>query len=163
MEKIIKDESGSILLEAFLAIVIIGIAFGVLLDIATLSTKTSTSIQKSSQGNFLLKEEMETVRSFRDGTTWGTNGLGTVNTGSANPYYFTLDTSVTPNKWTLNSGTETTGIYTRKIIFDRVSRDSNSNIITSGGTDDPNTRKVTIMVIWPEKTLTLITYLTNWK
>ena len=160
-------QKGSILLEALIAIMVLSFAFTVILDVGTLSVKTSTSIQKNSQANFLLKEEMEAARTYRDGTTWtsATNpiGLGTVNTGSDNPYYFVLDTGVNPNKWVLTSGTETIGIFTRRIVFDQVYRDSNSNIVSSGGTLDNNTKKVTATVSWPEKTLNLMTYLTNWK
>ncbi len=159
-------QRGSLLLEAFIAIMIIGVAFAVILDVGTLAIKNSTSIRNSSQANFLLRESMETVRSFRDGTTWSTNGLGTVNTGSASPYYFALDTSITPNRWVLTSGTETTGIFTRKIVFDKASRDPSTQNIEStynASHDDPNTKKATATVTWPGKTLQLISYFTNWK
>ena len=166
LKSIFKNESGSILLEAFIAIMVIGISFAFLLDLGALSVKVSTSIQKSTQANFLLREGMEITRSFRDGTTWATNGLGSVSIGSANPYYFVLDTSVNPNKWSLTSGTETVGIFTRKVIFEKVSRDpATSNIqgTYNPSYDDQNTRKVTVTVSWPEKTMDLITYFTNWK
>ncbi len=166
IKTIIKNESGSLLLEAFIAIMVISVTYAVILDIGTLSIKTSTSIKNSSQANFLLRESMEIVRSFRDGTTWLTNGLGTVSTGNANPYYFVLDTSTNPNKWVLTSGTETTSIFTRKIIFDKVSRDLTTQNIEStynAAHDDPNTKRATVTVSWPEKTLQLITYFTNWK
>src|SRR3989344_2187390 len=166
LKSIFKNESGSILLEAFIAIMVIGISFAFLLDLGALSVKVSTSIQKSTQANFLLREGMEITRSFRDGTTWATNGLGSVSIGSANPYYFLLDTSVNPNKWSLTSGTETVGIFTRKVIFEKVSRDpatSNLQGTYNPSYDDQNTRKVTVTVSWPEKTMDLITYFTNWK
>lgn len=166
LKSIFKNESGSILLEAFIAIMVIGISFAFLLDLGALSVKVSTSIQKSTQANFLLREGMEITRSFRDGTTWATNGLGSVSIGSANPYYFVLDTSVNPNKWSLTSGTETVGIFTRKVIFEKVSRDPATSHIQSTynpSYDDQNTRKVTVTVSWPEKTMDLITYFTNWK
>ena len=51
-----EKQRGSILLEAFVAVMIIGITFAVMLDIGTLSIKNSTSIRNSSQANFLLKE-----------------------------------------------------------------------------------------------------------
>ena len=156
-------QKGSILLEAFVAVMIIGITFAVILDIATLSLKTSTSIKNASQANFLLKESMETIRSFRDGTTWATNGLGTVNTGDSNPYYFSLDIVPSPDRWVLTPGTETAGIFTRKIYFDQVYRDSSSNIVTTGGTLDDDTKKATVVVTWPERSMQLITYFTNWK
>lgn len=159
-------QKGSILIEAFIAVMVIGVAFAAMLDVGTLSIKTSTSISRGSQANFLMKESLETVRSFRDGTTWAGSGLGTVNTGGANPYYFTLNTGVTPNTWTLTSGIETTGIFARKIVFDKVSRDpATQNIETTynAAHDDANTRKVTATVSFSGKTLNLVTYFTNWK
>lgn len=153
------------LVEAFIAVMVISIAFALLLDVGALSVKISTLIQQNSQANFLLKEEMEIARTFRNGTTWANGGLGTVGTGNANPYHFTLDTSVSPNAWILTSGTETVGIFTRQIVFDKVSRDDSSNIesVYNASHDDPNTRKITVTVSWPQKTMTLVTYLTNWK
>ena len=158
----LKNSSGSILLEAFMAIMVISIAFGVLLDIGTLSVKTSTSIQKNSQANFLLKEEMEIIRTYRDGTTWSTNGLGTVGTGGNNFYYFALNN----NMWNLTSGTETTGIFKRYVVFDKVSRDpttQNIEAVYNSSHDDPDTRKATVTVSWPETTLHLVSYFSNWK
>ena len=157
------QQRGYIILEAFLAVMVIGIALAVFLDIGALSIKTATSIKKSSQANFLLKEAMETTRNFRDGTTWSTNGLGTTTPGNNNPYHFVLDTSTTPNTWNLTPGTETIDIFTRKIIFDQVYRDANNNIVSSGGTLDADTKKVTATISWPDRTMNLITYLTNWK
>ena len=159
-------QKGSIILEAFIAIMVISVAFATLLDIGTLSVQTSTSITKSSQANFLAKEAIEATRSFRDGTTWATDGLGVVSTGEPAYYYVVLDTGVTPNKWALTSGTETVGIFTRKIIFDQVSRDPSTQNIENpynASHDDPNTRKATASVSWESRTLNLTTYLTNWK
>jgi|SRR3989344_2723463 len=157
---------GSILLEAFIAIMVISLAFGIILDIGTLSVKTSTAIEQSSQANFLLKEAIEATRSFRDGTTWASNGLGNLNTGSNNPYYFSLDTSTNPATWILNQGTETTGIFTRKIIFDNVSRDlatQNIENTYNASHHDPNTKKVTATVSFSGKNSSIITYFTNWR
>lgn len=166
MQPIIKytnnKQCGYLLLEALLAVVIIGLAFTTLLAIGTLSIKTSTSIEQNDQANFLLKEAMESVRSFRDGTTWATNGLGTLSTGSANPYYLVIQS----NTWTPTTGTETIGSFTRKIVFDKVSRDtstSNMESVYNATHDDPNTRKVTVTIVSPSQTLNLITYFTNWK
>lgn len=161
-----KNNSGSILLEALISIIIIGLVFSVLLDIGVLSLKTSASIEKITEADFLLKESMESARSFRDGTDWSLNGLGLVNTGTSNPYYFNLDTTVNPNKWNLISGTETIGIFTRKIIFDKVSRDpatKNIESVYNASHYDPDTKKVTAIVSWEGKTSQVITYFTNWK
>ena len=153
-------------MEAFIAVMVIGIVFALLLDVAALSLKTSTFVRQSSQANFMAKESMETVRSFRDGTTWASNGLGTLNTGAANPYYFILNTGTNPATWTLSSGTETVGIFTRNIVFDKVSRDPTTQHIESiynASHDDPNTRRATVTVSFLSKTLTLVSYFTNWK
>ncbi len=159
-------QRGAILIEAFIAVMVIGVAFAAMLDVGTLSIKTSASISQSSQANFLMKESLETVRSFRDGTTWAGSGLGTVNTGSANPYHFTLNTGVIPNTWTLTPGAETAGIFTRKIVFDKVSRDpatQNIEAAYNAAHNDANSRKVTATVSFSGKTLNLVTYFTNWK
>lgn len=161
-----KNNSGSILLEALISIIIIGLVFSVLLDIGVLSLKTSISIEKITKADFLLKEAIESVRSFRDGTNWSSNGLGLVSTGTSNPYYLDLDTTVSPNKWNLISGTETIGIFTRKIVFDNVSRDPTTKNIESvyyPPNDDPDTKKVTAIVGWEAQRAQVLTYFTNWK
>ncbi|KKU91258.1 MAG: hypothetical protein UY21_C0011G0037 [Microgenomates group bacterium GW2011_GWA1_48_10] len=58
--------------------------------------------------------------------------------------------------------------YTRTITLSTVQRDGNGNIVSSGGTDDPNTRKVTSQVTWNfvsnrSLDVSLSEYLTNWK
>jgi len=161
-----KNNSGSVLLEALISIIIIGLISVVLLDIGVLSLKTFDSIEKITEADFLLKEALESIRSFRDGTDWSSNGLGVVNTGTDNPYYLFLDTVANPNKWTLLSGTETMGIFTRNIIFDKISRDpdtKNIEDVYNSSNDDPDTRKITAIVKWEGKTSQVITYLTNWK
>lgn len=152
-------KTGFILLEIIIAITLITIVFVILLGVSFSALNLSTSAQKETQADSLIKEEFEALRNFRDGTTWATNGLGTVNTGSGNPYYLVNNS----NKWALTSGTETVGIFTRKIVFDKVSRDASMNIVSSGGTNDSDTIKVTITVSWPGRTLQDVSYLTNWK
>lgn len=150
-----KNNSGSILLEALISIIIIGLIFSVLLDIGILSLKTSASIEKITKADFLLKEAIESVRSFRDGTDWSSNGLGLVSAGTSNPY-----------KSNLTPGTETIGIFTRKIIFDNVSRNpatKNIESVYNASNNDPYTKKVTAIVNWEAQSAQVITYFTNWK
>ena len=131
-----------------------------------MSLNISSSIRNTTQADSLIKEEIEAVRSFRDGTNWYVNGLGTVNKGSSNPYYVFLDASLNPNKWNLISGTETTGIFTRNIVFDNVSRDPVTNNIENNYNqlnNDPNTVKITVTVAWLNKTSKVIAYFTNWQ
>ena len=140
--------------------------FLVLLGIGVQSLSVSSSLRQVAQIDSLLKEEMEAVRGFRDGTTWQTNGLGTLATGSANPYYAVLNTGTNPAIWTLQTGTETIGEFTRNVVFDKVSRDpSTKNIesIYNASNDDPDTRKITATATWGSKTYQVVTYLTNWQ
>lgn len=60
------------------------------------------------------------------------------------------------------------GRYTRTIAIADVQRDGSGNIVASGGTVDPNTRKITATVAWnftPARSDSVIlsTYLTNWR
>jgi len=153
--------SGFIFLEIIISVTLIGVVFVTLLGIGFLMLNASSSIQKQTQADSLIKEGFEAVRNFRDGTTWATNGLGTVSVGSSNPYYL----ASSANQWVLTAGTETIGIFTRKIIFDAVSRDVSGNIENTynESTKDTDTIKVTITVTWLDKTIQNVSYLTNWK
>lgn len=58
--------------------------------------------------------------------------------------------------------------YTRTITVTNVQRDGNGNVVESGGTDDPDTKKISSEVSWNfsptrNNTLTLETYLTNFR
>ncbi|MFH1968295.1 MAG: hypothetical protein ABIJ84_02830, partial [bacterium] len=110
----------------------------------------------------LAKEFVEGTRSFRDGTNWPVDGVGLVETGGGYPYYL----AVSVGAWSLFPGVEITGIFTRKIIFDRVSRDPTTGNIENpynALNDDDNTRKITVIIAWEGGSLQLVTYLTNWK
>ena len=151
---------GFIFLEILISITLISVVFITILGIGFLSLNLSSSIKETTRADFLVKEELEAVRSFRDKTTWA--NFIDVNFGGANPYYFVLSN----NEWNRNSGTETVGIFTRNVIFDKVSRDPTTNYIESvydPSRDDPDTKKITVNVIWSGKTHQILTYLTNWQ
>lgn len=160
----IKDirKNGFVLLEIIIAITLIIIVFSILLGVAFSTLSISSLIQKETQADSLIKEEFEALRSFRDGTQWATNGLGTVNTGSSNPYHLINNS----NSWSLVSGTETVGIFTRKIVFEKVSRNPSTYDIEEVYNQshvDADTIKVTITISWLNKTIQDVLYLTNWK
>ncbi len=86
--------------------------------------------------------------------------------GDANPYYMFLDTTANPAKWTLHTGTETAGIFVRKIVFDRVSRDpatQNIESVYNGAHNDPDTTQATITILWLNKSSQVVAYFTNWQ
>jgi len=79
------------------------------------------------------------------------------------PYYPVISS----NKWTLSSTDpgSINGVYDRWVIIEKVYRDANDNI-SSSGTEDNQTKKITAFVEWNDrgkiKQIDLITYLTNW-
>lgn len=157
--------AGFIFLEIIIAVALISIVFITLLGIGGIALSLATSVQKTTEADALIKEELEAIRSFREGSVWATDGLGLLSTGVINPYYVVQDTSVTPPKWKFNAGTETIGAFTRKVVFDKVSRDPGANNIEevyNSAHDDPDTRKVTVTVTLGTKTYQVVSYLTNW-
>ena len=165
-KKSLNQERGFLFLEVLISAALISITFITLLSIGFISLNTSTSIRNTSRANALIREEFEAVRSFRDGSTWGSGGVGAASTGSSSPYHLSLNNSTNPPSWQLDTGTETVDEFTRKIVFDKVSRDPSTQNIEStynASHDDPNTRKITVTVSSTEKTYQVVTYLTNWK
>lgn len=155
----IKKQKGLLIIEILIVIAIITIALTSLLGTATFSLKNSISLKENTIAEKVAEETLEIVRNFRDGTTWTTNGLGTLTLDSA---YHPVKTTDIPPKWSLVSGEDIVDGFTRKVIFKKVFRDTNDNIATTG-TEDPNTKKVIATVSWKGKTVELTAYLTNWK
>ena len=157
------NKKGISIIEILVVIAIIITALSSLLGLASFSLGVSALIKQTNQGNLLSQEVMEAVRNFRDGTSWDIDGLGKLATST--DYY--PQATGSPSKWQLVQGTENIDGFTRKVVFKDVMRDSNSNIVESGGTNDPNTKKVTVTVSWEERgrdhKLEIFTYLTNWK
>ena len=157
------NKKGASIIEILIVIAIIVIALTSLLGVATFSLRISTLMRETNQANNLSQEVMEAVRNFRDGTSWDVDGFGKLATSTD---YYPQATS-SPSKWQLVQGIENIDGFTRKVVFEDVMRDSNSNIVESGGTYNPNTKKVIVTVSWKERgrehKLEIFTYLTNWK
>jgi len=152
-------------LEILVSIAIIGVSFATLLSIGTQAINFSYYARNMTDIDFLVREEMEALRTFRDNTDWDVSGLGTVSTGGA-PYHLYLDTGASPAQWTLVGGTETVGNFLRNVVFEKVSRDPGTNDVESTYNilnEDLNTRKATVNIIWEGKVYQVITYLANWQ
>lgn len=86
----------------------------------------------------LLREAEEAIRSSRD-KDW--NNIST--NGTFHPVI------AADNSWQLVAGSETTvNQFTRYVVISDVFRDSNGDIVSSGGTLDPSTKHVTTTVGW---------------
>lgn len=157
------NKKGISIIELLIVIAIIAIALTSLLGIASFSLKVSTLIKETTQANTLAQETIEAVRNFRDGTDWNTNGLGTLTTNVA---HYSQETADVPPKWSLILGEETINGFTRKVIFEKVSRDpftGDIEDIYNSNNDDPDTRKAMVTVTWKDKKIEIVTYFTNWK
>jgi type II secretory pathway pseudopilin PulG len=155
-----NNKKGISIVEILIVIALVVIALGGLLGLATFSLRVSNLVRETTQANSLAQETLEAVRNFRDGTDWDTNGLGTSTVGVS---YYLRKTADNPPKWELVLGEEVIDGFTRKVVFNEVYRDINDDIVETGGTSDPKTRKVTATVSWKDEEVEIITYLTNWR
>jgi len=164
-----KNQKGSLLVELVIVIGIIVGVLGAILGLSTFSLLASSTVQQTAEAVALAEEMLEAVRNYRDGTGWsdptpGFEGLGVLSTG---PYYLEKS-SDTPPRWQMSSGTETVGIFTREILFERLRRDASDNLVEyPNGTPDSDSIEVNVIVSWQERGNTheirIVEYLTNWQ
>ncbi|MBT4209348.1 MAG: prepilin-type N-terminal cleavage/methylation domain-containing protein, partial [Candidatus Komeilibacteria bacterium] len=65
--------------------------------------------------------------------------------------------------WEFSGSSDTLGVLTRTIAISNVERNANDEIVSSGGTEDPNTKKVVVTVSGSGiSDYVLTTYFTNW-
>lgn len=114
--------------------------------------KTIQENERYQKASFLAEEAIELVRSVKDA-----NWISISNLTMGSDYHLVIIESV----WSLQPGSETFAEFTRKVVFSSVNRDSSDNIVTSGGTNDSNTKKVTATVSWGNKNVILTTYITK--
>lgn len=150
-----SKKKGFSLLELLLAIAmfaIFSLGFGVVIsrgaDMNVLADEGAVANQYASEG-------IEAVRSIKN-----QNYALLVNSTSTGVVQ-------TAGLWAFGGTSNTFDKYTRVIKVEAVNR-SGGNIVTSGGALDPDTKKITSTVTWLNKssraeTLTLSTYLTNWR
>jgi prepilin-type N-terminal cleavage/methylation domain-containing protein len=121
----------------------------------TLLVYSSTTI-KHTQASFLAEEGLEAVKSMRD-QDWDTH-IASLSSGTT--YYLQYG-----SVWTSTQTPQYVDSFLRSFTIENVSRDGGGSIVDSGGTNDPNTKKVTATVEWFYKnatsTRTLSTYITN--
>lgn len=104
-------------------------------------TKLSYRNTPRIQAAMLAEEGAEALRSMRD-ASW-TSKIATLSNGTTYRLY-----------WNGSAWTATTSVVSIDNTFHRtfsvasVGRDSNYNIVASGGTTDTNTKKVTVNVSW---------------
>lgn len=158
-----KGQKGITVVEILTVIFIFGIGISSLFGLFTLGLKNTSTVQQTTKAIALAQEAMDAARNFRDTTEWATNGLGLLSLDT--PYHPEAQSAT--SGWQLVSGEDITEKFTRNIALQAVQRDASGDIVPSGGTVDPNTKKVVVTVAWLEpginKEFKLTTYLTNWR
>jgi prepilin-type N-terminal cleavage/methylation domain-containing protein len=152
-----KEDAGFTLVEMVVAIAIIVLFLSALVAAFNLYLKIATGNTLGAQAAYLAEEGVESVKVIRD-NGWTTN-IAILSTTTN--YYLTFQ-SGTWKATTTSSMIDTT--FQRTFQLDSVNRDGSSNIAASG-TNDPNTRKVTVTLAWlshgATSTQSISTYLTN--
>src|SRR5579885_152538 len=130
--------AGQMLVELLVAIGLAALLFPALATsfVASRSGKAQTYQRISAIA--LLKQTEEAVRSIKasDWTDFSVDG--------------TYHPVITNAQWTLASGSQTVNGFTQQVIIGDVYRNTSDAIVTSGGTLDPSTKKVTITISWTQ-------------
>lgn len=146
---------GFALVEVLVATAIITGSVIATINVAQKSIQISRLSLHQAQATLLLEEGAEAVRSIRD-TSW--TGISSLASGTS---YYPTYTGI----WVLSPTSSTIGSFTRTVTFTNVLRDSNGDIVSSGGTADTGTRQVTVSVSWSElgttQTKSLSFYIAN--
>jgi type II secretory pathway pseudopilin PulG len=148
------------LIEVLVVAVIVGLVITGLITLANFSLSVSQRLKNNIIATDLATEAIEAAKAVRN-ENW--NGISALTLGS--PYHPVKAGS--PLNWTLANGNEVINNFSRQIVVSAVNRDNNDDIVTSGGTLDPNTKKITTTVSWSEHgqnyQITLVDYLANWR
>ncbi len=143
------------MVELLVASAILVTAFLGASAVAQKSLQVSRQSAHAAQASFLLEEGAEAVRVLRD------NGWSNISSLAISSTYYPLYAAGT---WTLSVTPNTAGIFERTVAVSNVTRDSNSNI-ASTGTVDTHIKFFTVTVSWMEGastiTKTLSFYLTD--
>lgn len=156
------NKAGFGLLEIVVASAIVGVSIFALSTAAVLSEKLQSQSADKIRANFLAEEGIEVARFLRD-KSWNTN---LANLSQGTNYY--INFSTTTSQWNISQSLEPyiVSIFERKILVDPVYRDLNDNIVSSGGAEDLDSKKITAVVSWKERgdatsTVSISTYLSD--
>ncbi len=153
-----KSTKGATLIEALIATSIIMAFLVALVSVHNTYLSSSFSDLFEVKATYLVEEGIEAVKGLRD-ASWTDNIAFQAND---TPYYLNFVNGA----WTLTATPLLIDSkFSRTVTFSSVGRSSSSDIVATGGTSDPNTRRVTVVVSWPlggtTATRSIETYITN--
>jgi prepilin-type N-terminal cleavage/methylation domain-containing protein len=158
MQKIIKKSlkklKGFSLIELIVAIGVFSILASGVVYVFVTSYKNFFGVGDKQVMVQFAQEGMEAARSIRD------NGWQTiVENADGDP----MGVQKTNGVWQFSGVNNTLGDLARVIVISAVERNSTGSIVDSGGTDDPDTKKVTVTVSGSGiADYVLVTYFSNW-
>ncbi len=171
MQKSAANQNGQVLIEILLAILIAVTIIGAVYNLLSANMKSNKISGAKNIALSLAQEGLEAMETIRD-NGWHNiylppDGNGnSANKGNGFPYYLSNDGS----SWSLsnniiNRDVTIDGVtYLRVIYIYNVSRDENGNVIEAGGTEDPSTQKIQVIVSSSESSdVILSNYFTRWK
>jgi prepilin-type N-terminal cleavage/methylation domain-containing protein len=149
----IKDfNKGFTIIEIIIACTIISVTVLFLMSSAQKGIELSIRALRQTQANTLLEEGAEVVKIIRD-NDWANISILNLDTN----YYLFFNTDT--NTWSLSESITTPnnslpnypidGIFTRTVLLSSVERDGGNDIVSSDGSIDDRTKKVTVVISWP--------------
>ena len=145
--------------EIIVAAAIIMVLVGTVISVYNLYLSRFDQTTASIKASYLTQEGVEAIKTFRD-ESWS-NNIAPLDHNTK--YYLTFSTS--SSSWaTTTDPFLVDGTYKRWVELEKVYRDSEDDIAASG-TNDPDTKKVTVHVAWDgisgTTTKETTTYITN--
>lgn len=155
----IKEKKSSALVEILVAITFFILIVGTISLFSIDSVRTSAGTAKKDQANEIIKELVTGINQNKN-DVW--NNISDI------PLNTPKSVSFVNNKYTIVNGTTVTNGITTSFSLSSVYRDGSGNIVTSGGTLDPRSRKVTFTATWSDistgnKTTTYDYYINDWR
>lgn len=155
-----KNENGIGLIEVIIGASIISVGIIALIQGYNIYLNYALANSGNVQAAYLMEEGMEGVTFIRDkGWTANIFPLSTTTT-----YYLAFDNSA--STWKATTTVQyVDGTFLRTINVNDVARDASAYIVTSGGTYDSNTKKITVTVKYFQghatTTRTMTSYIAN--
>ena len=156
---------GQSLVELIIGIAIAAILAGSVVGALLLSVRINKESANFGTASLLGQEILDNARAFSEGD-WVTL-YSQSDKSASSTYHIDLISSSTLEVATGTEDITRAGItYTRWFSVENVERDSESNIVESGGTEDTSTQKISVYVEWQEgadtASISLTGYVTRW-
>lgn len=140
-----QSPRGQSLIEVLIGVTVGAVIIGAAVTAIVSALKSNTDVSRVQVAQTIAKELLENVRVLGDADWHAIDGLGV---GSGNHYHLVTN----PSPFSVASGDESiafaTTTYTRYFYMENVNRNAAGNIVEGSGSNDPSTRKITVVAQW---------------